>query len=560
MGVRGLHEPLKRYVRRTNITDLQFRSVGVDAYAWLYNCDELDGGGNPRYTAYFHYMVDTLEKLRIEPYLVFDGKEPPVKSDMYVKVRKRLSPKKKAAHEVIMAMEARDIKCLVAPYETDAQLTYMVLNGIVEAAITEDSDYLPYGCPKLDKMPNLQYFCVNGWRWSYKKYRTKTNVVMIYNKRILDEEEGMKEGDETSKNKAKNSEEVCIPSSLPPTDDNRPPPPFNPFADMSSTYKAQAANIVKRLTRKANAKVIDLMPGIDRLPKTHNLAKRFRLYLDFKDLVFSDQQALFTIKSFAELKADEERLFEDLGISSVSEGRENFRSLILANMEKEAEILNIDLEETTSQKDQSLGRDPTPQPFNAHESSPPAESPKKSTEEEKEPSSGPISHTGLSKQETENLVPSICDETFSLNDNIRDVKHDVDVSKESIKGQSAEKKEHDAAVAQQIEDVEQLQGHLGTLFPNLTTFGVAKLVDIQTNIQTLEKIEKEIKQLVTLTTNSDSAANKTTDAIHSNISALISFQTSLEDDVRRLENATKSLSLTVKSLHDVKKGEDGNKV
>jgi exonuclease 1 len=46
----------------------------------------------------------------------------------------------------------------VAPYEADAQLAFLSLNGLVEAVISEDSDLLAYGCSrvlfKMDKFGN----------------------------------------------------------------------------------------------------------------------------------------------------------------------------------------------------------------------------------------------------------------------------------------------------------------------------------------------------------------------------------------------------------------------
>ena len=41
------------------------------------------------------------------------------------------------------------IEFLVAPYEADAQMAYMVKEGIADFAITEDSDLIAYGCPKI---------------------------------------------------------------------------------------------------------------------------------------------------------------------------------------------------------------------------------------------------------------------------------------------------------------------------------------------------------------------------------------------------------------------------
>lgn len=48
-----------------------------------------------------------------------------------------------------------NVKFVVAPYEADAQLAYLVKASLADIVITEDSDLLAYGCPevlfKLDK-------------------------------------------------------------------------------------------------------------------------------------------------------------------------------------------------------------------------------------------------------------------------------------------------------------------------------------------------------------------------------------------------------------------------
>lgn len=47
------------------------------------------------------------------------------------------------------ALRERGVRCLVAPYEADAQLSYLALRGEVHAVLTEDSDMLAYGCPRV---------------------------------------------------------------------------------------------------------------------------------------------------------------------------------------------------------------------------------------------------------------------------------------------------------------------------------------------------------------------------------------------------------------------------
>ena len=41
------------------------------------------------------------------------------------------------------------MECIVAPYEADAQLTYLQKEGIVDVVITEDSDLLVFGCQRV---------------------------------------------------------------------------------------------------------------------------------------------------------------------------------------------------------------------------------------------------------------------------------------------------------------------------------------------------------------------------------------------------------------------------
>jgi exonuclease-1 len=41
------------------------------------------------------------------------------------------------------------VLCTVAPYEADAQLSYLCKEGLVDAIISEDSDTIPYGCKEV---------------------------------------------------------------------------------------------------------------------------------------------------------------------------------------------------------------------------------------------------------------------------------------------------------------------------------------------------------------------------------------------------------------------------
>lgn len=49
----------------------------------------------------------------------------------------------------VQALKAANVDFIVAPFEADAQMAYLAVNGLVHAVITEDSDLLPYGCPRV---------------------------------------------------------------------------------------------------------------------------------------------------------------------------------------------------------------------------------------------------------------------------------------------------------------------------------------------------------------------------------------------------------------------------
>jgi exonuclease-1 len=53
------------------------------------------------------------------------------------------------AYNLIKVLQQHKVDYVVAPYEADAQLTYLSINGIADAVITEDSDLIPYGATRV---------------------------------------------------------------------------------------------------------------------------------------------------------------------------------------------------------------------------------------------------------------------------------------------------------------------------------------------------------------------------------------------------------------------------
>ena len=51
--------------------------------------------------------------------------------------------------EAISVLKHKGIQFIVSPYETDSQLPKLWVSGKVDCVITEDSDFIVYGCKKI---------------------------------------------------------------------------------------------------------------------------------------------------------------------------------------------------------------------------------------------------------------------------------------------------------------------------------------------------------------------------------------------------------------------------
>jgi len=182
MGIQGLLPLLKDIQENSNMSKFKGQTVGIDAYCWLhkgaYGCAMDLALGKPT-RAYVYYVIRRLEMLishNVTPILVFDGGFLPAKADTE---KRRRSEKKKykavalaalnegkdkvafenfqrccditpeMASEVIKECYKLNVQCIVAPYEADAQLGYLMKEGITQLTISEDSDLLIYGCNKV---------------------------------------------------------------------------------------------------------------------------------------------------------------------------------------------------------------------------------------------------------------------------------------------------------------------------------------------------------------------------------------------------------------------------
>ena len=64
---------------------------------------------------------------------------------------------------LVQALKASNVEFIVAPFEADAQMAYLAVNNVVHSVITEDSDLLPYGCPRVRLLLALlaRQTCIN---------------------------------------------------------------------------------------------------------------------------------------------------------------------------------------------------------------------------------------------------------------------------------------------------------------------------------------------------------------------------------------------------------------
>lgn len=60
-----------------------------------------------------------------------------------------MAPTHRLPPTLLQALKRKGVEFIVAPYEADAQLAYLAINNSVDVVITEDSDLLAYGCPRV---------------------------------------------------------------------------------------------------------------------------------------------------------------------------------------------------------------------------------------------------------------------------------------------------------------------------------------------------------------------------------------------------------------------------
>ena len=179
MGISGLLKFVKEATEPIQIKKYAGKTVAVDTYCWIHRgsfaCAEklAKNENTDQYVKYCLKFIDMLESFHVKPILVFDGCRLPskelVEQERHKRRKENLEKGKQFLREgkltaardcftkcisvtpamalkVIEAARSRGVDCIVAPYEADAQLAFLVKSNIAQAVVTEDSDLLCFGC------------------------------------------------------------------------------------------------------------------------------------------------------------------------------------------------------------------------------------------------------------------------------------------------------------------------------------------------------------------------------------------------------------------------------
>ncbi|SBT70500.1 exonuclease I, putative [Plasmodium malariae] len=186
MGISNLLQFLKPIVKNSHISKYKNEVIGVDVMCWIHrgliSCayDIATDNFNDSYLNFIDKMLEVINHYNIKILFVFDGEELPEKKNENMVRKNRREKAKKEVQEIIKKVknprtnemvlkkciqalsvskeiidsviqfcQKRNIDYIISPYEADAQLSYLCRMGFISCVISEDSDLLVYGCPRV---------------------------------------------------------------------------------------------------------------------------------------------------------------------------------------------------------------------------------------------------------------------------------------------------------------------------------------------------------------------------------------------------------------------------
>lgn len=206
MGISSLLPFLKPSIKQSSLRQLRGKTCVIDIMSWLYRgafAQAVEMNSKEQSLAFMCFplrMIKTLISYNIKPICVFDGRPHEGKVDCE---KKRSVDKEKnkflaKQHEkegnslearkyytrclfiktkqILLFREILDelkIAHVTAPYEADAQMAYMVKEGLADFAITEDSDLIAFGCKTVLLKLNYAGF---GDLFDLEEFRKESNT------------------------------------------------------------------------------------------------------------------------------------------------------------------------------------------------------------------------------------------------------------------------------------------------------------------------------------------------------------------------------------------------
>ncbi|KAL6733687.1 hypothetical protein Aduo_004314 [Ancylostoma duodenale] len=199
MGIQNLLPFVKKACRQGNVSEFAGCSVAVDVscllHRGLFGCMESVAQGK-KTTFYIHYVskhIKALLDLGCHVVMVFDGRPLPAKKNTNDERRQRRAENVKAAELLLsegkineavdkfkratsITLEVvestiehfrtyKNVDVIVSPYESDAQLAFLVNEGLADVVVTEDSDLIAFGCEKIA----FKWNCETGECTIYEK-------------------------------------------------------------------------------------------------------------------------------------------------------------------------------------------------------------------------------------------------------------------------------------------------------------------------------------------------------------------------------------------------------
>jgi exonuclease-1 len=181
MGIENLLITMKEYMIKKKLRDYKGKTLGIDGHVWLHtslwgNKMGMAFNENPNsYLIWLEKKIKRLIELKINMYFVFDGEKNIYKGDKLnkrkicrennfkkaleiknidlIKAKKlwisSIGVENNMVYKFTLILDKYNIPYIIAPYEGDAQLAYLLKKDLIDAILTIDSDLIAYNCKKI---------------------------------------------------------------------------------------------------------------------------------------------------------------------------------------------------------------------------------------------------------------------------------------------------------------------------------------------------------------------------------------------------------------------------